>query len=123
MRTRGGNREHESLHLEGFQCFCDTREQLGFDGTKVLVEKSSISLSTKLNPVRQEVRKERLETACQREPDGGSTLLLATARQPHFGDGHLHRGDDVPTGIAQCSIEIKYNQFCAHELSCVTTVL
>ena len=76
-----------------------------------------------MNPVRLEVRKERLETACQRETDGGSALLLATARQPHFGDGHLHRGDDVPTGIAEGSVEIKYNQFCAHESSRVTTVL
>jgi hypothetical protein len=34
-------------------------------------------------------------------------------------DGHLHGGDDVPSGVAQRPIEVEYYQFCGHVIKII----
>lgn len=45
---------------------------------------------------------------------GGCTLCLSTAWKLQLLDGHLHSRDDVPSGVAQRPVKVKYDQFYAH---------
>ena len=50
----------------------------------------------------------------QRQAYGGCTLCLSAAWKLQFLDGHLHGRDDVPSGVAQRPVKVKYDQFYAH---------
>ena len=60
------------------------------------------------------IREQCPKAPSQRQAYGGCTLCLSAAWQLQFLDGHLHGRDDVPSGVAQRPVKVKYDQFYAH---------
>jgi hypothetical protein len=63
------------------------------------------------------IREQCPEASGQWQTYSGSTFCLSATWQLQLFDGHLHRRDDVPSGVAQRSVKVEYNQFYAHVIN------